>query len=534
MTASATRGGADALVSQLVAEGVEVVFGLPGVQIMPILDALHREPSIEFITTRHEQATTYMADGYARVAGKPGVALVVPGPGVYNAGAGLATAYACSSPVLLLAGQIQSSGIGQGRALTHELDDQLDVVRPVTKSARRVTDAAEIPDAVREAFQAMATGRPRPTEVEIPPDVLRATGDFSPLDPGAFEKDEPDTGLIAAAAELLAGAENPMLVLGGGVVRADGGPTAVAIAEYLQASLVNTREGKGAFDERHPLFVGTAWFNRRLQPLIHRADVVLAVGTRYQGIPLGPGQRLVHLDVDPGEFGKNVEPAIAIEADARVGLEALLAQLRQRHAPQPDRTSQRAADRTGLLDQFRAIGPQLDYTNALRRALPDDAVLVAGTTSAAYMCHLAFPVHRPRGYITSSYMGTLGYGLPTALGAKVAAGDSPVVSVNGDGGFMYCCAELATAVQYGIRAITFVFNDNAFGNTNRDQVENYGGRVIGTELHNPDFVAFAESFGVVGMRAKSPEDVEAALREALTETRPVLIEVPMSRNPSIF
>jgi acetolactate synthase-1/2/3 large subunit len=526
--------GAQLLVRQLRKEGVEVVFGLPGVQVMRILDALYHEPDMRFITTRHEQATTYMADGYARVTGRPGTALVVPGPGVYNAGAGLATAYACSSPVLLLAGQIPSHGLGQGLGLTHELEDQLDVVRPITTWAHRALTPDEIPARVREAFSRMTAGRPRPVELEIPPDVLGAPGDAELIDPPASTPPEPDPELIGRAVAVLRNARDPLMVAGGGVVLGDGSSAFGAVAEFLQAAIVTTREGKGSVDEHNPLFVGTAWNNRRLRPVIERADVILAVGTRYQGIGLQPGQTLIHIDIDAGEFGRNATPAIAIEGDARTTMVRLLAALEEDRAPRPDRGPERTAAREELHRQYEEIGPQLAMVRAMRDALPEDAVMVAGTTSAAYMCHLAYPVRRPRTYLTSSYMGTLGYCFPTALGAKVGRPDVPVVSVNGDGGFLYCASELATAVQYGINVVVVVFNDGAYGNTNRDQLENYGGRVIGTELVNPDFVAYAEAFGAVGVRAKGPDGLEGALREAVADNRPVLIEVPIERMPSVF
>jgi len=297
---------------------------------------------------------------------------------------------------------------------------------------------------------------------------------------------------------------------------------------------VNTREGKGCIDERNPLFVGTAWVNRRLRPLIDAADVVLAVGTRCQGLNLGPGQKLIHLDVDPSEFGKHGSPVVAVESDARVGLELLLAALDARGVEADSRTAELQEMKAGIDAELAAVGPQAAIVGAVRDAIPSDGVLATGTTTVGYMCHLAYPVHQPRTYITSSYMGTLGYCFPTALGAKVARPDLPVVSINGDGGFLFCASELATAVQYGINVVTVVFNDSAYGNTNRDQVENFGGRVIGTELVNPDFVAFAESFGAVGTRVTTPDALRGAIVEGLADDRPVVIEMPIDRLPSPF
>lgn len=526
--------GAELMTAQLRAEGVEVIFGLPGIQLMSLLDALHGRPDIRFITTRHEQATTYMADGYARVSGRPGVALVVPGPGVYNAGAGLATAYACSSPVLLLAGQIEQHGLGKGLSLAHEINDQLDIVRPITKSAERVLAADDLASAVRRAFATMLDGRPRPVEVEVPPEVFRALTDSPVIPPAEPAVHEPDPDLVGKAADLLASATNPLVVAGGGVAIAGASASLTAVADMLQAAVVNTREGKGAIDERHPLFVGTAWVNRRLKPAIAAADVILAVGTRYQGVGLNDGQRLIHVDVDPAEFGKHAEPELAVEGDAKRFCALLLDELDRRGVKREDRSAERRAAKADLDAELATVGPQVEMVRALRRALPEDGVLAVGTTSVGYMCHLAFPVYQPRTYLTTSYMGTLGYCYPTALGAKVARPDLPVVSINGDGGFLFTSSELATAVQHGINVVAVVFNDSAYGNTNRDQLDNYGGRVIGTELVNPDFAKYAESFGAVGVRISDVEHLEGAVREGLADNRPVVIELPMERLPSAF
>jgi acetolactate synthase-1/2/3 large subunit len=501
---------------------------------MHVLDALHGDPAIRFITTRHEQATTYMADGYARTSGRPGTALVVPGVGVYNAGAGLATAWACSSPVFLVAGQVEQHGIGKGLGLTHEVHDQLDLVRPITKSAERVLSADDIPAAVRRAFAVMMDGRTRPVEIEVPPEVFAATTDAAVVPPTPTAVHEPDPDLVAQAAALLRSAREPLLVAGGGVAFTDASAAFTAVAEHVQAAVVNTREGKGAIDERHPLFVGTAWVNRRLRPVLERADVILAVGTRGQGLGVAPGQRLIHIDIDPNEIGNHVEPEVAVVGDARRTLELLLEELDRGGVPASDRAAERQAAKADVDAQLAAIGPQVEMVNALRRGIPEDGILGVGTNTVGYMCHLSYPVYGPRTYLTSSYMGTLGYCYPTSLGAKVANPDRPVVSINGDGGFLFTSSELATAMQYGINVVAVVFNDNAYGNTNRDQLDNFGGRVIGTELVNPDFAKYAEAFGAVGVSLRSVDQLEGAIRDGIADDRPVVIELPMERLPSIF
>jgi acetolactate synthase-1/2/3 large subunit len=258
-----TMTGGQALARQLVKEGVEVIFGLPGDQLMAALDALVDTPEIRYIVTRHEQGTTYMADGYARTSGRPGVAFVVPGIGVYNAAGGLATAYACSSQVLLLAGQVNRHGIGKDLGLLHDIHDQLDVIRPVTKWAERILKPHAIPGAVREAFTQMETGRPRPTEIEIPPETFIESEEVTLLERSDVSPQGADPDLVAQAADMLASSTAPVVIAGGGVVLGSATEALRAVVERLQAPVLTTREGKGAIDDRHPLSVGTAWVNRR-------------------------------------------------------------------------------------------------------------------------------------------------------------------------------------------------------------------------------------------------------------------------------
>ena len=322
------RTGAVALVEQLRREGVAVIFGLPGDQLMVALDALFDAADIRYVVTRHEQGTTYMADGYARAAGRPGVAMVVPGVGVYNAGSGLATAYACSSPVLLLAGQVNRTAIGRSLGLLHDTHDQLEIVRPVTKWRERVLDADRITGAVREAFAQMATERPRPTHVEIPPETFADPTSVAAIDPIAATPAGADPDEVKRAAALLTNAANPLVVCGGGVSLANASQELTAVAEHLQSTVVTTREGKGGFDDRNPLSVGTMWVNPRLRPVLDGADVVLAVGTRLQGFGFKPATRIVQLDVDPDEIGRNAAVECALVGNARVVLQQLGNELR--------------------------------------------------------------------------------------------------------------------------------------------------------------------------------------------------------------
>ena len=475
-----------------------------------------------------------MADGYARATGRPGVAFVVPGVGVYNAGAGLATAWAASSPVLLVAGQVNRDGIGRSLGLLHEIDDQLDVVRPVTAWQQRVLEAGAIPGAVHEAMARLRRGRRRPVEIEMPPEAFAEEAGVGLLDAAPDVREAADPDAVARAAAALSAAERPLVWAGGGVVLGDASPALTAVAEFLQAPVVTTRQGKGAIDDRHPLSVGTAWVNRRVQPVVDDADVILAVGTHFASSGARPDQTVVHVDVDADEIGRHFPGAIPVVGDAAPTLEAVLAALQKLGDPRPSRTQETTAMRARIEEQLRAVGPQAAMVETLRAALPDDTVVVACTTTMAYMCHMYFPVYEPRTYLSTSYMGTLGFAFPAALGVKVGRPDRPVVCVTGDGGFLFAATELATAVQHGINVVTVVYNDNAYGNSNRDQRERFGGREIGTVLHNPDFARFAESFGADGVKLGDPRELADALPEAIGNDRPTVVEVPMERLPSPF
>lgn len=531
-----TMTGGQALARQLVREGVEVIFGLPGDQTMHALDGFYEERDrMRFITTRHEQGTTYMADGYARATGRVGVAFVVPGIGVYNAGGGLATAYATSSPVVMLAGQVPRAAIGKDMGALHDIHDQLDLVRPVTKWATRALYPGDLPAAVNEAFARALSGRPRPTHVEAPPEAFSESADIALLDPRPVEKAAADPERIAEAARILAAAERPMVVVGGGVVLADASPELAQVVEQLQAAVVATREGKGAFDDRNALSLGVMWTNPRITPYIHDADVILAVGTRFAGIGAKAPTRVVHLDADASELGKQYGDTYGVVGDAKLALAQLRDELdRVITAPRPSRGAEVSAARASIIEKLRAVGPQTKIVEDLRDALPDDACVVTGTTTIGYMTHMRFPVYEPRTYFGSSYMGTLGFAFPTSLGVKVGRPDRKVVSINGDGGFLFCSSELATAVQHGIDVVALVFNDGAYGNSNRDQRDRFGGREYGTELHNPDFAKMAEAFGANGIKLAHRDEVGPALKEALDTPGPTVIEVPIPRMPSPF
>ncbi|MCH8848919.1 MAG: thiamine pyrophosphate-binding protein [Chloroflexi bacterium] len=526
--------GGQALARSLAREGVRVIFGLPGVQLYHATDALYDEPGIRFINVRHEQATAYMADGYARASGRPGTAMVVPGPGLMNASAAIGTAYAASSPVLVIAGQVNRDLIGVDRGILHEVNDQQDIIRPVTKAAYRVLDPTEIPAVVREAFRQLRTGRPRPVEIEIPPETLAEEADIELLEPGDDTREAADQASIEEAARILAAAERPLIWAGGGVISSGASDALLRVAEHLQAPVVATPEGKGAIPDSHYLSLGAMKRDDPMRDHLATHDVILAVGTRFAVANPTEAQRVVQIEIDPDEAGRNFANTHRVVGDARATLEALHEVLTSTSEPRPSRRAELEAYRAGRAGPELRVEPQDALLKAVRSAVPDDGILVAGMTQLGYYSRAFYPVYEPGTYMTSSYFGNLGYAYPVALGAKVAQPGRAVVALSGDGGFQFNVQELATAVQHNINAVVVVFNDNAYGNVLRDQMVRFNGRVIGAELHNPDFVRLAEAYGVRGVRADGPDALELALREALAIEAPTLIEVPVGPMPSPF
>ena len=532
----ATMTGGQALMRSLHREGVRVIFGLPGVQLYHALDALHDVPGIRLITTRHEQATAYMADGYARAGGGIGAALMVPGPGLLNAAAAISTAYSASSPVLIVCGQIERDLIGANRGILHEVNDQQDCIRPITKHARRIMSPAETPAAVHEAFRQLTTGRPRPVEIEMPPETMAEPGPVTLLEAEAYPLPAAPADAVAAATQTLASAQRPLIWAGGGVIASGASDALAQLAERLQAPVITTAEGKGALDDRHPLALGA--LRLRNDPIAKEPphfDVILAVGSRMAFPAWLDGQQVVQIDIDPAELGRNCPNTYGLAGDARAVMEQLDARLSELiPAPRPSVAAETAALRERRRASALRPEPQESYLNALRAAVPEDGILVSGMTQLGYYARAFWPTYAPRTFITSGYSGNLGYAYPTALGAKVACPDRPVVAVCGDGGFLFNSQELATAAQYGIGAVAVVFNDHAYGNVLRDQVTQFSGRAVGAELHNPDFVKLAEAYGVRALRAQGPEALETTLRDALAADAPALIEVPVTMMPTPF
>ncbi len=530
---SERMNAAETLVSGLVANGIETIYALPGVQNDPFFDALyHAQNQLRVLHTRHEQGCAYMALGAAMATGKPQAVAVVPGPGMLNAASALATAYSNNARVLAVVGQIPLHSIGRHTGQLHEIVDQTAILKTLTKWNTVVPGIADVQPAVHAAFQQLLSGRPRPVGIEVPMDVWQQRATVLPhvaaegLPPAPLDEDA-----IEAAAKLLGAAERPMLVVGSGAL--DASLEVQAVAETLTAPVMSFRMGRGVMHDDHPLDV-------RL-PVGHKlwadADVVLLVGTRGQN-PLSiwgtAGLKVIRVDVDAAEMTRFGAPALAIQGDAARVLGALAARLGRHNQARPGRAEAIAAVKTRVMQQVReTLAPQIGFLQVMREELPRDGIFVDELTQVGYVSRIAMPVYAPRTFLSTGLQGTLGWGFATALGAQAAMPHRRVLSIAGDGGFMFNVQEMATAVQHGIPLVTVVFNDGAYGNVKGFQKANFGGRTIASDLRNPDFVRLAESFGAQGLRAHTPEELRGALKRGFATTDgPTLIEVPVGEMPS--
>ena len=521
--------GGEAIVAGLLAHGIDTVFGLPGAQIYGLFDALHRaQPRLKVIGARHEQACSYMALGYARATGRPSVCAVVPGPGVLNAGAGLLTAFGGNQPVLCVTGQVPRGFLDRGRGHLHEMPDQLATLRSFTKWAERIDDPALAPVRIAEAFQQMVSGRPGPAAIEMPWDVFTETAEVPPCTPlPRLAPPAPDPERIEQAARLIGASRSPMIFVGGGAIEA--ADVVLDLAELIEAPVVAFRTGRGIVSNAHELGLTIA----EAYSLWPHTDLMIGIGTRLEvpfwRWPFRPrGLKSIRIDIDPTEM-RRFAPDAAVIADASAGTRMLAAAVRRAGRSRTGWREEIRKARAAVEAEVNSIQPQVAYLRTLRNVLPPDGIVTDEISQVGFASWYGYPVYTPRTFIASGYQGTLGSGYATALGVKVAQPDRPVVAITGDGGFMFTVQELATAVQYGIGVVALVFNNNAYGNVRRDQQESFGGRLLGSELHNPDFVRLAESFGVASARVHSPEAMRPVLERALADGRPWLIDVEVPR-----
>jgi thiamine pyrophosphate-dependent acetolactate synthase large subunit-like protein len=530
MSASDTISVADLLVRRLGEHGVEDVFGYPGGQLTPVYDALYRQGVIRHRLARHEQAAGFMADGYARATGRPGVCLAVCGPGVFNAATPLLTAYTDSIPVLLISGQVPTVGQGLRSGYYHE-NDQLRACGPLIKWGARVSSPDQLVSCLDEAWVQLTTGRPGPVLLEIPLDVLRKDAPAAVLPPPVPPLAPPaDPAEIHQLVDLIQTWERPLLLIGGGVLSAQAENLLRQLAERLGAPVLHTANGKGAFPASHPLAMGMPWvratsdlteMTTHLSPLLAQSDGLLALGCRFSQLgtaswSLRPPPCLVQIDIDPEEIGRHYPVQLGITADLGMALESLLSAL-----PPTDRSPW--ASKQAIGQPWRL--PGMDVVEPLRQTLPEDGILAADVTRLAYILMADFPLDHPRTFLHPSGAVAMGYAIPAALGARVAWPGRKVVAVVGDGGLLMSGMELATSQQEKLPIVVLLINDQCLSLIKSTQQRRYQKRYIAVDLENPDFSLLARAFGVGYACPKSDEELERALREAFDRDETTLIEV---------
>ncbi|MCC3860196.1 thiamine pyrophosphate-dependent enzyme [Pseudemcibacter aquimaris] len=517
--------GGQAIVDSLIANGVTQVFGVPGAQLDYSFSAMYdRSDEISIIHTRHEQGAAYMAYGFAQSTGRVGAFFVVPGPGLLNATAAISTGYACNTPMMCISGQIPSDKINMGTGQLHEIRDQIEIAEKITKFARRIDSPEETPSIMARAFNELSSGRIRPVEIEMAMDIMPMQAEVTEaITIKKRAPRAPKDKTIKKAAEMLRNAKRPVLFIGGGTL--DASEEVRELAKVLKAPVVPSVNALGVVDARDeyayaPVAGHYFW---------KEADVVVGIGTRMtpqlDGWGVDENMKVIRLDIDAIEMQIFGIPDVGIECDAGKGAKALADALGDCDAKWPAETLKQIKD--DVEKEINIMAPQVEYLNVIRDELPEDGHFVTDLTQMGYASRDAFPVYNPRTYLYPSYQGTLGHSYATGLGVQVAHPDKKVVTVAGDGGFLFNVQELATAVQFNIPMVCIVFNDNAYGNVQRIQQTSHEGRVIASDLVNPDFVKLGESFGVKSCRTDTSEGLRAALKEAFDHDGPNLIEVQM-------
>ena len=527
--------GGEAMLRAAIANGIDTIFGLPGAQIYPLFDAIYRSPDVNAITSRHEQGAAYMAFGYSAATGRPGAFAVVPGPGILNASAALCTAQACNKPVLCMTGQVMSEFLGKGRGHLHELPDQLATLASIVKHADRIDDVANTSAQMNEAFRQMQSGRPGPASIEMCWDTMAKSWDVE-IGPGntAIDKPAVNDDEINDAAELIANAKNVMIMCGGGAQHASA--EVRELAEMLGASVTAFRSGRGVVSEDSAWGISCA----AAHLLWPDTDLLIGIGSRlelqymrwesmadYLDRPPEGGAKLIRIDIDPQEM-QRFKPDAAVVGDAADATRALIEKAGRKGFKSGD-LDRIAEAKAQARKNIQEIQPQMSYLDTIREVLPRDGYFVEELCQVGFTSNFGFDVYEPRTYVTTGYQGTLGYGFPAAIGVKAAVPGKAVVSIIGDGGFMFGMPELASAAQHDIGLVTIVFNNHSFGNVRRDQQLRYDSNLIGADLDNPDFVKLAESFGVAAHRVESPDELTPVLEKSIDDDKPAIIEVMIER-----
>jgi len=542
--------GAKAVEESLKKQKVKEIFGIPGGSTLPLYDVLH-DSEIRHILCHHEQCAAHMADGYARASGRPGICLATSGPGATNLVTGIATAYMDSSPVIAITGQVPKAMIGRDG---FQEADIVGIMTPVTKYSFQVRNAVEIPDIFSKAFHIATTGRPGPVLVDIPRDVQQEVAEMSFDGPveirGYNPRTDPHPVQVKRAVEMLVNAERPMMLVGGGAILSGASQEILLLAEHLLMPVGTSLMGKGAFPENHPLSLGVVGMHGTIEAnkLILEADVLLAVGCRFSDRTTGkidqfcPDAKIVHIDVDTAEIGKNAKVDIPIVADAKKTLRQIYAQVSEKLAKREESIWVKRIEE--VRTQFKPKnnnnleGPYLrpKYVLAeLRKILPPKAIVTTEVGQNQSWGGLHYHALEPRTYITSGGLGTMGFGFPAALGAKVARPDVPVVDIAGDGSFIMTEQDLATSVNEHIPVVVVVLNNSVLGMVAQWQRLFYGRRYCAVDLKGvPDFVKLADAYGVDGVRVSSMEEFSNVVRKAMNSDVTTVIDVPISPEENVF
>lgn len=518
--------GGEALVAALAGHGVDTIFGIPGTHNLTVYAAMERH-GIRHVSPRHEQGAGYAADGYARSSGRPGVCLTTTGPAILNAAAAAAQGYSDSVPVLFVSPGMPLRHPGRGNGLLHEVKDQSGAMAAIVGQSHRVTSVEEIPLAVAQAWTDLTSGRPRPVHLEIPLDLLEEQADVTTVGPVPAAARTPAPESVTAGAAACDAARRPVLLVGGGAARA--GNEALLLAEAVGAPIVSTANGKGIIPEDHALFVGAGLQHQGVLDLLDESDLVIAVGTEFApadwwiGLPDLSG-KVLRVDVDPAAIITNVVPAVSLVGDAAPTLRALRERLGRSTSADG---AQRAARWRGRHQaSARAEGaPWLRIVSAIAEALPRDAIVAADSAMACYYGALSnLPLYRPGAFLYPTGAGTLGFGLPAGIGAKIAHPDTAVIVLQGDGGTMFTVAELASAAELGIALPVIVVDNGGYGEI-RNEMADRNEPVHAVALGRPDFPALARSLGCHGVRVGEAAELTGEIKAALEADRPTLIHV---------
>ena len=548
-----TMTGAQAIIASLEAEGVDTIFGYPGGQAIKIYDALYDSKQIHHVLARHEQGATHMADGYARATGKVGVVLVTSGPGATNTVTGIATAYMDSIPMVVITGQVTRGVIGTD---SFQESDIVGITMPVVKHSFLLQSTDDLTRTFREAFYIASTGRPGPVLIDIPSDLSGAEMVFHYPDSVNLPSYKPtyrgNARQVKQAAELIQKAERPLLYAGGGIVTSHACAELTELAERMQIPVVTTLMGKGAMRCSNPLNLGPVGMHgsKYANMAVTECDLLIAVGARFSDRVTGkvsefaPHAKVIHIDIDPAEIGKIINPVVPIVGDAKVVLAAINERLAKADAQPIDRTwvddvfswRERWPFYTSNFSDYpNAIAPEVVLHKLSQKLDPEASIVTTEVGQHQMWAHQNIHREHARTFISSGGLGTMGFGFPAAIGAKIGCPESEVVCVAGDGSFQMNSQEMATAKINDVPIKVLIIDNRALGMVHQWQSLFYNKRYSFTELaDNPDFVKLADAYGWRARRVEKPEDVDAALDEMLTSKEPYLLDVMIPRDQTVY